>query len=54
MRLGTIDETHGRPPPPGPPFVAATVLDVEGPALLIDADRAVEQVRTAVRAGGRG
>jgi chemotaxis signal transduction protein len=54
MRLGTIDETHGRAPPPGPPFVIATVLDVEGPALLIDAARAVEQVRTAVRAGGRG
>jgi purine-binding chemotaxis protein CheW len=49
MRLGTIDESHGRPPPPGPPFVAATVLDVEGPALLIDAARAVDQVCAAVR-----
>jgi chemotaxis signal transduction protein len=50
MRLGTIDETHGRPPPPGPSFVTGTVLDVEGPALLIDAARAVEKVREAVRA----
>jgi purine-binding chemotaxis protein CheW len=49
MRLGTIDESHGRPPPPGPAFVSATVLDLEGPALLIDAARAVEQVREAVR-----
>jgi purine-binding chemotaxis protein CheW len=54
MRLGTIDETHGRAPPPGPAFVAATVLDVEGPALLIDAARAVEHVRLAVRAAVRG
>jgi purine-binding chemotaxis protein CheW len=54
MRLGTIDETHGRPPPPGPSFIAATVLDVEGPALLIDAARAVEHVREAVRAAVRG
>jgi purine-binding chemotaxis protein CheW len=54
MRLGTIDETHGRPPPPGPPVVTATVLDVEGPALLIDAGRAVDQVRDAVRAAVRG
>ena len=50
MRLGTIDETHGRPPPPGPPFVSATVLDAEGPALLIDAARAVEHLLEAVRA----
>ena len=50
MRLGTIDETHARPPPPGPPFVSATVLDVEGPALLIDADKALEEVREVIRA----
>jgi purine-binding chemotaxis protein CheW len=54
MRLGTIDESHGRPPPPGPAFVSATVLDVEGPALLIDAGRAVEHVGEAVRAAVRG
>lgn len=50
LRLGTIDDGHSRPPPPGPAFVAATVLDVEGPALLIDADKAVERVREAIRA----
>jgi purine-binding chemotaxis protein CheW len=54
MRLGTIDEEHGRPPPPGPAFVVATVLDVEGPALLIDAARAVDEVREAVRRAVRG
>jgi purine-binding chemotaxis protein CheW len=53
MRLGTIDETRGRPPPPGPAFVSATVLDAEGPALLIDAGRAVEHVRQAVSAAVR-
>jgi len=50
MRLGTVDEGHTRPPPPGPAFVSATVLDVDGPALLIDPDRAVERVREAIRA----
>jgi chemotaxis signal transduction protein len=50
MRLGTIDESHARPPPAGPAFVSATVLDVEGPALLLDATRVVEQVREAIRA----
>ena len=50
MRLGTIDETHARPPPAGPAFVSATVLDVEGPALLIDAAKVVEEVREAIRA----
>jgi chemotaxis signal transduction protein len=50
MRLGTIDQSHARPPPSGPAFVSATVLDVEGPALLIDAARAVEQVRDAIHA----
>jgi purine-binding chemotaxis protein CheW len=54
MRLGTIDETRGRPPPPGPAFVTATVLDVEGPALLIDAGRAIDQIRDAVMAAVRG
>jgi chemotaxis signal transduction protein len=54
MRLGTIDETHARPPPAGPSFVSATVLDVEGPALLIDAAKAIEHVREAIRAAVRG
>jgi chemotaxis signal transduction protein len=49
MRLGTIDQSHARPPPAGPAFVSAIVLDVEGPALLIDAAKAVEQVREAIR-----
>jgi chemotaxis signal transduction protein len=50
MRLGTIDESHARPPPVGPAFISATVLDVEGPALLIDAAKAIEHVREAIRA----
>lgn len=50
MRLGAIDEDHARPAPAGPPFVAATVLDIEGPALLIDATRALEKVRESIRA----
>ena len=53
MRLGTIDESHARPPPAGPPFVSATVLDVEGPALLLDAAKVVEHVREAIRAAVR-
>jgi purine-binding chemotaxis protein CheW len=53
MRLGTIDQSHARPPPSGPAFVSATVLDVEGPALLIDAALAVEQVREAIRTAVR-
>src|SRR4030095_10269885 len=36
-RLGTVDPSHSRPPPAGPGFLSATVLDVEGPALLLDA-----------------
>lgn len=48
MRLGTVDEDHCRPPPPGPSFVSATVLDLEGPALLIDANRAMDQIRDAI------
>jgi purine-binding chemotaxis protein CheW len=49
MRLGTIDEEHSRPAPPGPSFVTATVLDVEGPALLLDVCAAVEHARQAIR-----
>ncbi len=53
-RLGSIDEeTARRPPPPGPGFLAATVLDVDGPALLLDAAMAMEQIRNASRAAGR-
>ncbi len=53
LRLGTIDEEHSRPAPLGPPFVSATVLDVEGPALMLDVCAAIEHVRQAVRAVGR-
>jgi chemotaxis signal transduction protein len=48
-RLGTINEEHSRPPPSGPEFIAATVLDVEGPALLLDAAAAIDAVRHALR-----
>jgi purine-binding chemotaxis protein CheW len=48
-RLGTINEEHSRPPPPGPPFVSATILDVEGPALLLDAAAIIDSVRQALR-----
>jgi hypothetical protein len=47
-RLGTVDEGHSRPPPPGPPFVRATVLDLEGPALLLDPGRALESLRASL------
>ena len=48
-RLGTVAEEHARPAPPNAPFVAATVLDVEGPALLIDAAGALDAVRACLR-----
>ena len=48
MRLGTIDEEHSRPAPPGPTFVIATVLDIDGPALLVSADQALDHVRAAI------
>ena len=51
-RLGTLDEGHSRPPPAGPGFVSATVLDVEGPALLIDAAGAMQALRQSLRQGG--
>jgi chemotaxis signal transduction protein len=47
-RLGTINEQHSRPPPPGPRFVAASVVDGDGPALLLDAAAIIEQVRNAI------
>jgi chemotaxis signal transduction protein len=53
LRLGTVDEGHARPAPAALPFVSATVLDVEGPALLIDADRALEHVRASFATGAR-
>jgi chemotaxis signal transduction protein len=44
-RLGSVDPGHSRPPPTGPGFISATVLDVEGPALLIDAGAALLALR---------
>ena len=44
-RLGSIHEGHARRPPPQPRFVSATVFDVEGPALLLDATLALETLR---------
>ena len=51
-RLGTVDEGHSRPPPSGPAFIRATILDVEGPALLLDAGRALDSLRAALLALG--
>jgi purine-binding chemotaxis protein CheW len=48
VRIGTVNEEHSRPPPPGPSFVTATILDVEGPALLLDATAAIETVRSGL------
>jgi chemotaxis signal transduction protein len=48
VRLGQIDEQHSRPPPPRPSFVTATVLDTDGPALLINAQQAIDLVRSAI------
>jgi chemotaxis signal transduction protein len=48
VRVGQIDEQHSRPPPPRPSFVAATVLDADGPALLINAQQAIDLVRSAI------
>jgi chemotaxis signal transduction protein len=44
-RLGSVDPGHSRPPPTGPGFISATVLDVEGPALLLDAGAALLALR---------
>jgi chemotaxis signal transduction protein len=44
-RLGTIEDGHSWRPPPGPGFVRATVLDGDGPALLLDAGLALDQLR---------
>jgi purine-binding chemotaxis protein CheW len=51
-RLGTVNEEHSRPPPPGPDFVSATILDVEGPALLLDAAGVIDNLRQALRGAG--
>jgi chemotaxis signal transduction protein len=48
VRMGQVDEQHSRPPPPRPIFLAATVLDAEGPALLLSAQHAIDHVRHAI------
>jgi hypothetical protein len=48
VRVGQVDEQHSRPPPPRPTFLAATVLDAEGPALLINAQQAIDYVRHSI------
>lgn len=48
VRVGQVDEQHSRPPPPRPSFVSATVLDADGPALLINAQQAIDLVRSAI------
>ena len=48
VRVGQVDEQHSRPPPPRPTFLSATVLDADGPALLINAQQAIDQVRGAI------
>ncbi len=48
VRVGQVDEQHSRPPPPRPSFVTATVLDADGPALLINAQQAIDLVRSAI------
>jgi chemotaxis signal transduction protein len=48
VRVGQIDEQHSRPPPPRPSFVTATVLDADGPALLINAQQAIDLARSAI------
>jgi chemotaxis signal transduction protein len=51
-RLGSVDPGHSRPPPAGPGFVSATVLDVEGPALLLDAGAALAALRQQLTPAG--
>jgi len=48
MNIGTIDEQHSRLPPPRPPFLSATVLDANGPALLLDIARTIDYVKDAI------
>lgn len=48
--IGTVDEQHSRLPPPRPSFLSATVLDANGPALLLDIERTMNYVRDAISA----
>ncbi len=48
VTIGSVDERHSRVPPPRPSFLSATVLDANGPALLLDMERAIDFVRDAI------
>jgi purine-binding chemotaxis protein CheW len=50
MRLGTVEEQHSRAAPAGPAFINATVLDLDEPALLVDLQKALDQVRDSIEA----
>ena len=50
VTIGTVDEQHSRVPPPRPIFLSATVLDANGPALLLDVERTMDYVREAISA----
>jgi chemotaxis signal transduction protein len=50
LNIGTVDEQYSRPPPPRPTFLSATVLDAQGPALLLDIERTMDYVRDAISA----
>lgn len=48
VTIGSVDEHHNRPPPPRPSFLSATILNKNGPALLLDAERTLDYVREAI------
>jgi chemotaxis signal transduction protein len=48
MNIGTVDEQRSRLPPPRPPFLSATVLDADGPALLLDITRTIDYVKDVI------
>jgi hypothetical protein len=52
-RLGAIEDGHSWPPPQGSQFVRATVLDAEGPALLLDPAAALSDLRQHLERDGR-
>ena len=50
VAIGTVDEQHSRLPPPRPSFLSATVVDANGPALLLDIERTIDYVRDVISA----
>jgi len=48
IQVGVVDEAHSRPAPPRPTFISSTVLDNNGPALLINMPLALDRVRDAI------